>query len=227
MQIALPPDPDDHHGCAAGSLAARAGNRHWIGASPSARHYHHRRADYEPIADVIHHAGGLSVLRQPATLVGWGTRSKARRCPAPCRRCCADLRLRFVEHEQEYRRTEAGQQMNERFQQRVRGNPTTPKGRYVADEPPRQQNRQQSHAHQCQQRRTLESHSRDYTPTASPAERTPLRLGRKTGARRRRKSQGPRGPIQWDRQRMEYLLILVASSDRRFAAMLSFNTVLA
>ena len=69
--LALPPDPDDHHGRAAGSVAARAGNRHRVGAAPSAGNHDHRRADYEPAADAIHDAGGLPVLRQPPASVEW------------------------------------------------------------------------------------------------------------------------------------------------------------
>ncbi len=74
--VALPPDPDDHHGRAAGRLAAGAGNRHWVRASPSAGNHDHRRADHEPAADAIHDTGGVSILRQPPTLVGPRARSK-------------------------------------------------------------------------------------------------------------------------------------------------------
>ena len=62
VHVALPPDPDDHHGRAVGSITARAGNRHWRRASPAAGHHHHQRAHYEPIADVIHNAGRVSLL---------------------------------------------------------------------------------------------------------------------------------------------------------------------
>ena len=62
LHVALPPNSDDHDGRAPGSFAARTGNRHWIRTSPSSGHYDYRRADYEPIADVIYDTCGLSVL---------------------------------------------------------------------------------------------------------------------------------------------------------------------
>ena len=65
---ALPSDPDDHHGGAAGRFAAGAGHRHRIRAAPAAGNHHHRRADREPIADAIHDAGRVSVFRQPPEL---------------------------------------------------------------------------------------------------------------------------------------------------------------
>jgi len=52
----------------------------------------------------------------------------------------ADSRLRFVEHVQEYRHTQARQQMNDRYQQRHRGYCAGHKTRDVTDEAQRQQN---------------------------------------------------------------------------------------
>src|SRR5208282_5342025 len=58
-----PPDPDDHHGGDPGRVAADAGHRHRLRAAPSAGPDHRRRADREPNAHALHHAGDLPDLR--------------------------------------------------------------------------------------------------------------------------------------------------------------------
>ena len=57
--------------------------------------------------------------------------------------------------------------MNERHQHSVRSNRSRSKRRNVTDEAQRQNHGQQYRADQGEQRRTLEAHGRDYTPTAS------------------------------------------------------------
>ena len=54
-----------------GALPLALGNRHRIRASPSAGNHHHRRIAVEPVADAVHDAGGLSLLRQASALVVW------------------------------------------------------------------------------------------------------------------------------------------------------------
>ena len=51
-----------------GRFAARAGDRHWIGIAPAARHQHRRRIDREPDAHALHHARRLSLHGPPARL---------------------------------------------------------------------------------------------------------------------------------------------------------------
>ncbi len=63
LPAALPADPDDHGGGPGRRPAADAGQRHRLGAAPSARPHHRRRPDREPGADAVHHAGDLSRLR--------------------------------------------------------------------------------------------------------------------------------------------------------------------
>ena len=46
-----------------GGLAAGAGKRHGIGIAPSAGHHHRRRPAGEPVADALHHAGGVPLVR--------------------------------------------------------------------------------------------------------------------------------------------------------------------
>ena len=46
-----------------GALAAGVWHRHRFRASPAAWHHHRGRADYEPVADAVHHAGRLPDLR--------------------------------------------------------------------------------------------------------------------------------------------------------------------
>ena len=59
----LPPHHDDHHGRAAGRIAAGPGHRHGIGAEASAGHHDCRRTDHEPGAHALHHAGRISLSR--------------------------------------------------------------------------------------------------------------------------------------------------------------------
>ena len=70
LHAALAPDPDDHDGGDAGRSAAGAGDGHRIGTAAAAGNHDHRRADREPDADALHDAGGLSLLRPAAALVG-------------------------------------------------------------------------------------------------------------------------------------------------------------
>ena len=65
VPAALPPDPDDDHGGAARRRAAGAGHGHRLGAAPAAGHRHRRRADLQPGADALHHAGDLPRVRPP------------------------------------------------------------------------------------------------------------------------------------------------------------------
>ena len=78
----------------------------------------------------------------------------------------ADSGLLTVKHVQKHDHTQACKQMNERHQNSVRSNRTRRKRRDVTDEAQRQNHGQQYHADQGEQRRTLEAHSRDYTPGA-------------------------------------------------------------
>ena len=80
LPAALPPDPDDDDGGAARRAAADARHRHRLGAAPAARRHDRRRADRQPGADAVHHAGDLSVLR-PAGACG-------------CRRAAGERRQR-------------------------------------------------------------------------------------------------------------------------------------
>ena len=52
-----------------GRAAAGAGHGVGVGAAPAARHRHRRRADRQPGADALHHAGGLPLSRSGAALV--------------------------------------------------------------------------------------------------------------------------------------------------------------
>src|SRR5262249_17234293 len=61
--VALPADPDDHHGGDSRRPAADARHRHRFGTAPAARHRHYRRTCVQPIADAVHHARHLSLLR--------------------------------------------------------------------------------------------------------------------------------------------------------------------
>src|ERR1035437_766935 len=78
----------------------------------------------------------------------------------------ADSGLLTVKHVQKHDHTQACKQMNERHQNSVRSNRTRRKRRDVTDEAQRQNHGQQYHADQGEQRRTLEAHGRDYTPTS-------------------------------------------------------------
>ena len=62
VHVALPPDPDDHHGRAPGSRSPGTRYRYRLRASPAARNHDHRRIDYESTADVVHNASRLPVL---------------------------------------------------------------------------------------------------------------------------------------------------------------------
>ena len=62
VPAALPPHHDDHHGGAAGRLAAGARHRHRIGIAASSGHHHRGRIAGQPIADALHHSGGLPVV---------------------------------------------------------------------------------------------------------------------------------------------------------------------
>ena len=66
---ALPPDPDDHLGRHSGRRPAGAEFRQWRRNPPPARHRHRRRADHQPAADALHHAGALSLSRSAERLV--------------------------------------------------------------------------------------------------------------------------------------------------------------
>ncbi len=70
LHAAFSPHPDDHDGRSVGRSSARAGPRNRIGIAPAARHHDHRRADRQPDADVVHDAGGVSLLRSIACVVG-------------------------------------------------------------------------------------------------------------------------------------------------------------
>ncbi len=59
---------DDHDGGAAGRAAAGAGDRDRIGIAAAAGHYDCRWIDCQPGADVVHHAGGVSVHGQIAAV---------------------------------------------------------------------------------------------------------------------------------------------------------------
>ncbi len=48
-------------------LALGIGDR--LGVAAAARNHDYRRSDCEPDADAVHHAGGVSVLRPPATFL--------------------------------------------------------------------------------------------------------------------------------------------------------------
>ena len=50
--------------------AAGARNRHGIRTAAAAGHHHHRRTDCQPDADAVYNAGGLSLLRPSACVVG-------------------------------------------------------------------------------------------------------------------------------------------------------------
>ena len=52
-----------------GGLPLAFGTRHRLGAAPAAGHHHRRRLDRQPVADPLHHAGGLSLLRPLARTV--------------------------------------------------------------------------------------------------------------------------------------------------------------
>ena len=62
LPAAFPSHHDDHHGGAAGRRAAGAGNRNRLRAAQAAGHQHHRRPDFQPGADPVHHAGDLPVV---------------------------------------------------------------------------------------------------------------------------------------------------------------------
>ena len=68
------PDHDDHDGGAARRVAARAWDRHRLGAAPSARHRDRRRIAHQPVAHALHHAGYFSLLRSPRAGIGKGPR---------------------------------------------------------------------------------------------------------------------------------------------------------
>ncbi len=59
------PDHDDHHGRAAGRLAAGVRQRYWFGAAPAAGYRDGWRPIGEPGAYALHHSGDLHLLRQP------------------------------------------------------------------------------------------------------------------------------------------------------------------
>jgi hypothetical protein len=63
LPAAIPSHHDDHHGGAAGRCAAGLRHGHRIGASASSRDYHHRRIDFQPGSDALHHSRDLSVVR--------------------------------------------------------------------------------------------------------------------------------------------------------------------
>ncbi len=60
---ALPPHPHDHGRGAVRGPAADAGHRYRLGAARTARHLDRRRVAGKPVADAVHDAGDLSVLR--------------------------------------------------------------------------------------------------------------------------------------------------------------------
>src|SRR4029077_15644627 len=61
--VAVPADHDDHHGGDPRRAAADARHRYRLRAAPAARARHRRRPDRQPGADLVHHAGDLSLFR--------------------------------------------------------------------------------------------------------------------------------------------------------------------
>ena len=59
------PDPDDHDGRGARRIAADARHRRRLRTAASARHFHRRRPSGQPVADAVHDAGDLSLVRPP------------------------------------------------------------------------------------------------------------------------------------------------------------------
>ena len=57
------PDPDDDDGRGARRAAADARHRRGLRAAPSARHLHRRRPSGQPVADAVHDARDLSLVR--------------------------------------------------------------------------------------------------------------------------------------------------------------------
>ena len=83
--LAFPSDHDDHDGGAAGRSAVGVEHWHRLGTAPSAGNLDRRRVAGQPVADLIHHAGGLPVLR-PA-VIGLGQVSQPRHyCATACGR---------------------------------------------------------------------------------------------------------------------------------------------
>ena len=68
LHDALPADHDDHPGRLAGALPLIFGIGGDARAAPAAGHHHRRRADRQPVADPVHHPGGLPLSRPPAPL---------------------------------------------------------------------------------------------------------------------------------------------------------------
>ena len=67
LPAALPSHHDDDDGRPAGRSAAGAGQGYWLRTAPASGHYDCGRADCQPGAYVIHHAGRLCISRPPAT----------------------------------------------------------------------------------------------------------------------------------------------------------------
>ena len=75
-----------------GGVPLALGHGVGLGAAPAARHRHRGRADREPAAHALHHAGDLPRLR-PARARALGRRALGRRAAAPRRRGAALMNL--------------------------------------------------------------------------------------------------------------------------------------
>ena len=62
LSASLSPHHDDNHGRAARRSSAGAWHRHRLGTAPSPGNHHRRRSVGQPIADAVHHSGGLFVV---------------------------------------------------------------------------------------------------------------------------------------------------------------------
>ena len=80
----FPAHHDDHDGRAAGRLAPGAGNRDRLGTAPAAGHLHRRRTAHQPVADLVHHARDLPLLRSPG-FQSLQSGSRRGQCRARCR----------------------------------------------------------------------------------------------------------------------------------------------
>ena len=84
LPAAIPAHHDDHHGRAARRPPAGARHRHGRRIAASARHHHRRRPDLQPVADALHHAGNLSLVRSTRASLPQGRRTGATtRLPIP------------------------------------------------------------------------------------------------------------------------------------------------
>ena len=61
-----------------GAVPLALGTRHGLGIPPSPGNRHHRRAGRQPVTDVVHHPGGVSLFRPPSELVVPGSRAGSR-----------------------------------------------------------------------------------------------------------------------------------------------------